>query len=555
MNDVLENREIINTKKAYEAVQNYQHMDRWYKELLDIFLEEISVKYEPGYIQGIRISASRFLIYASTHGVDVPSGITHKLVFDYHRDDMHRSQKVKDHYNGNVRFFLRYLADRKLVKSSIPLTLDKFVLNRLIFIEDLPANEKVLFHMDGETACMAAEKFHSMAVQLSNACMEKHRYSSTIRKNFLEAWDELFVFLEANGLDYSQNIALCWATYMQRHTTQWWTFRRAIKIFEQFRNSGNIDPAVVYSYGKDKAEDLSGWCQKEYRDFIAEKQREGFASSTIHMYRSSCLRFLGYLSHAGITAWESVFPEVVKNFHLSDPHSTPEARNAYGAKVRAFLEYLAGKVLVPSSLHLALSNEHAPRVNIIRTLNEDDLTAIYDFRDHAQTGIQLRNTALIMLGLRMGIRASDITKLRLSDISWDKVTISVQQEKTDKFIKLPMPTEVGNTLYRYIMHGRPSTASEYIFVKHRVPYDRLNSRVCANALKQALPNDPHGFHVTRKTFASRMLVNSIKPAIIAEALGHSDNSTVMTYLATDGRSMRKCAISLERIDVKGGILS
>jgi len=67
--------------------------------------------------------------------------------------------------------------------------------------------------------------------------------------------------------------------------------------------------------------------------------------------------------------------------------------------------------------------------------------------------------------------------------------------------------------------------------------------------------DPHGFHVTRKTFASRMLVNNITPTMIAEILGHSDTSTVMTYLSTDGGAMRQCAISLVGIEVKGGLLS
>jgi len=555
INDVLENHEIVNTKKAYDAVQYYKHMDCWCKELLDAFLKETSLRYNAGYIQEIRISVSRFLIYVSAHGIAVPSGITHKLIFDYYRDDMHRTQKVKNSYNRAIRIFLRYLAASKQVKKSIPLTLDNFVLNRLIFIEELPTHEKEIFCKDGKRSCIKAENFYSMAVLLSNDCIKKHRYSATIKKSFREAWDELFVFLEANGLDYSQEIAICWATYMQHYTTQWRTFRRAIKIFEQFRNSGDIQPTIVYSYKKDKADNLSEWCKAEYRYFIADRQRKGFAPSTIHMYRSSCLRFLEYLSNVGITAWENISPEVIKNFHLSDPHSTSEARNAYAAKVRVFLEYLASKDLIPSSLHLALSNEYAPKVNIIRTLKEDDLTAVYNFREHAQSGMQLRNTAMIMLGLRMGIRASDITKLKLSDISWNKATISVQQVKTDKFIKLPMPTEVGNSLYRYIMHGRPLTAVEHVFVKHRVPYDRLTSGACAKALKRALPNNPHGFHITRKTFASRMLVNNVKPATIAETLGHSNNSTVMAYLATNGSAMRKCAISLEGIDVKGGILS
>lgn len=555
INDVLENRKIINTKKAYESVQYYKYLGQANKELLNAFLGEISEKHKAGYIQGLRVSASRFLVYISNHDANEVSEITHKLIINYYRDDKHKNPKAKNHHNGQVRVFLRFLADRKLIKASIPLTLDKVMLNRLIFIEELPVKDQGLFYGTGQAACMEAEEFYSLSIQLSNNCLEANFYSLTIKKTYREVWDELFVFLEANKLDYSQELALCWASYMQSYTVQWQTFRRAIKIFEQYRNRGDINPAIVYSYGKDRAAYLPEWCKKEYKDFMAERQREGFALSTLSMYRNSCLRFIGYLSQAGIVAWEEISPEIIKNFHLSDPHSTSEAKNAYTSKIRIFLGYLGSRGLVSPSLYLALSTEHAPRVNIIKILNEYELKAIYKFLNQAKTGIEQRNAAIIMLGLRMGIRASDITKLKLKDISWDKSTISIQQKKTDKFLKLPMPVEVGNALYRYIMNGRPTKSSEYVFITHRVPYDKLHRTVCKNALKSILPRDPHGFNITRKTFASRMLVNSTGLETIAEALGHADCSTVMTYLATDGKSMRQCAISLKGIEVKGGMLS
>lgn len=555
LNDVLHNREIVNTKAAYEAVQYYKHMDYWCKELLDDFLTEISVIYQAGYIYGLRVSASRFLTYLTEQGLKEPTKITHRLIFDYYQDDIYRSQKSKNQSNRNVRVFLRYLVGRDLIRDSIVSVLDPLAINRFFFIGDLPADEKDLFLQDKQTDYMTPKDFHSMAVQLDNNCLDKHRYSSTARKVFRKTWKELFVFLEANELEYSSKLALRWATHLRHYTVQWQSFRRAIRIFEQYRNNGDINPAVIYRDRKDRAQDLPEWCRKEYDNFIDEQQRKGFAASTLAMNRSSTLRFLEYLSQAGITRWVQVSPESIKCFHLSDPHSTPEARNAYGAKVRHFLEYLADHNIIPSYLQLALSNECAPRTNIINTLEDEDIAAIYDFVDQVQSGFQLRQCAMIMLGLRMGIRASDITKLKLADISWERNTISVQQDKTAKFIKLPMPTEVGNCLYRYIMQGRPFTSSEYVFINHRVPYSRLGRGACAKALKQALDNNPHGFHITRKTFASRMLCSNIKPTIIAESLGHSDNTTVMTYLATDGDSMRKCAIPLKGIKVKRGVLS
>jgi len=127
--------------------------------------------------------------------------------------------------------------------------------------------------------------------------------------------------------------------------------------------------------------------------------------------------------------------------------------------------------------------------------------------------------------------------------------------KTSVFLKLPMPVEVGNALYRYIIRGRPEVSSEYIFISHKVPYNKLNRGVCARALGKALSKKNGGFRITRKTFASRMLIKGVKAGRIAETLGHVSNKNVMTYLSTDNDKMRLCALSMIEIPVRGGALA
>ena len=394
-----------------------------------------------------------------------------------------------------------------------------------------------------------------MALQLQKSCLTKYNYSCASKSLFSMIWKELFCFLEANKLDYSLELSLNWAFYIRRYNKHWKSFRRAIMLFEQFKNSGDITPATVYLYKESRADKLLEWCQTVYKDFVENCKRRGLATATITINKAACLRFLEYLADMNITKWGSISPQVVKGFQLLDPHLSPTSRSIRATGCRNFLKYLGDRNLVASSLYSALSNKHAPKVNIVKILSEDDLTTIYNFRDNAHTKIQLRDIAIVMLGIRMGLRASDIINLKLSDISWNNTTIRFQQSKTGVFLKLPMPTEVGNSLYRYIQNGRPVTTYEYIFVRHMVPFCKLGGGAGCYSLKRVLKKDTNGFRITRKTFASRMLVNNTKPETIAEALGHSDNSTVMTYLATDGKSMRQCAISLEGIEVKGGMLS
>jgi integrase len=209
---------------------------------------------------------------------------------------------------------------------------------------------------------------------------------------------------------------------------------------------------------------------------------------------------------------------------------------------------------VPETLKLALTTECAQKTKIIEILTDDEINSIYNFRKKAITPMELRNSAIVVIGLRMGLRGSDITNIKMADISWKEQTISVQQKKTNKFLKLPMPVDVGNCLYKYILNGRPKVLSDYVFISHRVPYDKLHRNICRRVLIKILNKKNYGFHITRKTFASRMLKNKVKTDTIADSLGHSNCSTVHEYLATDANSMKKCALSLKGIEVGGGML-
>ena len=57
-----------------------------------------------------------------------------------------------------------------------------------------------------------------------------------------------------------------------------------------------------------------------------------------------------------------------------------------------------------------------------------------------------------------------------------------------------------------------------------------------------------GFHVTRKTFASKLLATGNPVMTIAAALGHVGIGTVDEYLATNENQMRLCAIGLKGIE-------
>ncbi|MBC8343930.1 MAG: tyrosine-type recombinase/integrase [Bacteroidetes bacterium] len=517
-------------------------------------MNDLSESFLESSVNTYRIACSEFLIYINNIDGKSTKNINHKNLMAYYDQDR-RCTVTKNLHIGRIRHFLYYLVDKKLIPTSLPYALNRFTISRIIIIDELSEpDKKAYFHdLDQTSDKISALEYYSIAKQLSDNCLNHHNYAETIKSVFRKTWRELYVFLEANGVRYSSKMAEYWCVCQKSYTCQWRTYRRAIKLLEQYRAFDDIKPFIVYSYKEDPVSKLPTWSRSLLVDFLLKKQKEENAPSTVAMYRSSCLRFLNFLDQEGVKSSEMITPEIIKKFHISDPHSTTEARNAYSVRIRGFLNYLADLGYVAITLHLAMTTKKAPKAKIVETLTDEEITTVYNFLTNAQNPMELRNAATVLLGLRMGLRASDITNIKFSDISWKEQTVSVQQQKTNIFLKLPMPVDVGNSLYRYIMSGRPHMPSDYVFITHRVPHDKLHASCCRRALNKVL--DKKGFHITRKTFASCMLKSKTETDTIADSLGHSNNSTVLKYLSTDSNTMRQCALSLKNIEVKGGILS
>lgn len=175
-------------------------------------------------------------------------------------------------------------------------------------------------------------------------------------------------------------------------------------------------------------------------------------------------------------------------------------------------------------------------------LSDGQLQRINTFRAEHKEPVELCDIAIVLLGVRMGLRAYDILALKFQDIDWKDRQISIVMKKTKTQITLLMPVEVGNAVYSYITSGRPKTSTEHIFIRSKAPYGKLTGKVCTKALYRILPERKDikgsGFHVTRRTFATNLLRNHAGIDDVMDALGHRDPTSVMKYLLLDDERSR-----------------
>lgn len=300
------------------------------------------------------------------------------------------------------------------------------------------------------------------------------------------------------------------------------------------------------------------WQEQLYEKYIVFRKKSNTCkASTERTIRAAIYSFFDYVNKREIEDISAIDAMVLKDWSINLTHLKVRVRNLYVSQLRIFFEYLSEENIVSPSLPIALIYRHAPITTVVEILDKEQISIINNYRTKASTPMELRDIAIVLLGLRMGMRSGDICKLKLTDISWKDCTISFEQEKTGVFVTLPFPTDVGNSLYQYITQGRPQNSkNEQVFLSHKPPYEGIKEKgIALRSIKHIFLNEniemPKGFHITRRTFASKMLCAGNSVDIIATALGHSSIHNVSSYLSTDDKNLQLCAISCNNIKYKG----
>ena len=163
-----------------------------------------------------------------------------------------------------------------------------------------------------------------------------------------------------------------------------------------------------------------------------------------------------------------------------------------------------------------------------------------------------RDYAMLLLAARLGLRSSDIVKLKFENINWEKSAISLIQQKTKKALTLPLLNDVGEAIINYVKNGRPNVQDSHIFIRENKPYTCINSgslfTIVDGYLKRANIKVPakhrHGPHALRHSLATLLLEDNIPIATIKEILAHKSVETTKIYLKIAEKQLLKCALDV-----------
>jgi integrase/recombinase XerD len=213
--------------------------------------------------------------------------------------------------------------------------------------------------------------------------------------------------------------------------------------------------------------------------------------------------------------------------------------------VRSVLRYLHLAGLIAAPLDWAV-----PRVaglrdrSLPRGLEPPVVAALLSGCDRRRT-VGRRDFAILLLLVRLGLRASEVARIALDDVNWRAGEILVHG-KGGRVDLLPLPVDVGEALVSYLQR-RPSGPGgcRTLFLKAIAPVGPMSRTAVSAVVRRAClrARVPRvGSHRLRHTLASGMLQAGASLEEIGQVLRHRERRTTAIYARVDRAALMALAL-------------
>lgn len=284
---------------------------------------------------------------------------------------------------------------------------------------------------------------------------------------------------------------------------------------------------------------------KEFSNYL--RQQRGLAPGTIKNHRIYTGKFLEYRFSDGPVDLQKIEAKDLVTFIRTEAAKrTPMSAKNLTTILRSFTSYLFSAGMIGRDLSGSVPTVRCYSLaSVPKALAREQVARILAGCNR-RTATGRRDFAVLLLLIRLGLRAGEVAALRLEDIDWAAGTLIVSG-KGAKECKLPLPHDVGQAIAAYLCKDRPTVPSNHVFLRIPAPHRGFeSSRTVCVIVKRALARvdtvfRSKGAHQFRHTLATRMLANGASLLDIGSVLRHEQPKTTFLYAKVDFRALRPIA--------------
>ena len=266
------------------------------------------------------------------------------------------------------------------------------------------------------------------------------------------------------------------------------------------------------------------------------RDQRGLSESTVEAYRNYariCLRV--WWPDGQVAPAELGAADVVAVVRSGVDAMHPPSLRCMVTALRSLLRFFHATGRTSYSLVGAVPQMASwPRTALPAPVSADAAARLVASCDTA-TVVGRRDTAILTMLTRLGLRAGEVAALTLDDIDWRAGELCIKG-KGGRVDRMPLPTDVGKPLVTYLSDGRPASRYRAVFLKVKAPYAPITPATVGGVV--ALACDRAGMarfgpHRLRHMVATETLRAGASLSEVAQLLRHATVSTSAIYAVPD----------------------
>jgi site-specific recombinase XerD len=273
----------------------------------------------------------------------------------------------------------------------------------------------------------------------------------------------------------------------------------------------------------------------------AERRRP----ATLLGYRKTLRLFIRFLATQGVTTSQGVTIRHIRLWMLGlERNLAPASFCDYVVAVKAFFRWLHAEGVIPIDPAAGIKVRKPPQ-KVVQVFSTEELNAMLEVCNYDEAHpyfagtnwLGLRNKALLLVAITTGLRASELSGMRLSDFLSDYRRIKVVGAKSGRERIVALDHETLSIVLRFLLARRKlGMTHDYVWAGMRGGH--LSVQELYNVLRsvgsRAGVKKPRFVHALRHTAGTRSLQKGASEREVGDMLGHTELKMVRLYTATIG---------------------
>ena len=268
-----------------------------------------------------------------------------------------------------------------------------------------------------------------------------------------------------------------------------------------------------------------------------DKER-GLRPATVAHYAHGLGRFSEYLDRVG-AALGAASPALVASFAIDiAPRLSASSRMNVCGAVRVFLRYCHREGILAADLSGAVELPRSYKLSALpRSISWDDVRRMLSAVDR-RSATGRRDYAILVLLVTYGLRAGEVTRLRLEDIDFKHDRLQVPERKAGHCMAYPLAAPVAEALVEYIRR---------VFFRVLAPCKPLGRAAVTGLVQRYLHlagvrvHRP-GAHTLRHACVQRLVDAKFPFKAIGDYVGHRSPDVTAAYAKVDLGALREVAL-------------